>query len=87
MEITISLNAKLAKGIGKVAADRGRTISGLIQDYLMRVASSQKTAETNPRELDPLERSFQKFQFRFGPEPGDAKTCTNGTDASVFSVV
>jgi len=67
MKITISLDAKLVKDIGKVAADRGTTISGLIQDYLTRVVSSEKTPETRQRELDTLKRSFKKFHRRLGP--------------------
>jgi hypothetical protein len=67
MKIAISLNPKLAKDVGKVAADRGTTISGLIQDYLMTIASSQKTPETKQRELDALERSFKKLHVKLGP--------------------
>jgi hypothetical protein len=67
MKITISLNAKLAKEVGRVAADRGTTISGLMQNYLTGMASSQKSPETKQRELDALERSFKKFHRRLGP--------------------
>ena len=61
MKITISVDAKLAEDVGKVAADRATTIGGLIQDYLLTLASTQKTPETKQRELDALERSFKQF--------------------------
>jgi hypothetical protein len=64
MKVTISLDAKLAEDVGKVAADRGTTISGLIQDYLLILVSTQKTPETKQRELDALERSFKQFHHR-----------------------
>jgi len=61
MKITISLNEELVKQIKEVAADRGTTIGGLIQDYLLTLASTQKPPETKQRELDALERSFKQF--------------------------
>lgn len=67
MKITISLNDELVKEIKMIAADRGTTITGLVRDYVTKLASECKTPETKQRELEALERSFKKFHRTLGP--------------------
>lgn len=82
MKTTISLDGKLAKDIGKVAAERGTTISGLIQDYLTTLASSEKTPR--PSSANSMRWSAASnssiSSWTLATEPGSATTYTNGAD-------
>jgi hypothetical protein len=66
MNITLSLDEKLVKDLRKLAVDRDTTLTGLVREYLERLAAENATSGRKRREIEALERSFKQFQFRVG---------------------
>ena len=66
MNITLSLDDKLVKELRKLAIDRDTTLTGLVREYLKRLAAENATSGRKRREIEALERSFKQFQFRVG---------------------
>jgi hypothetical protein len=66
MNITLSLDDKLVKELRKVAIDRDTTLTGLVREYLEKLAAENATSGRKRREIEALERSFKQFQFRVG---------------------
>ncbi len=63
MNVTLSLDDERVKKIRKIAVDRDTTVTGMIRGYLETVAAEAAAAG---RERDALERSFERFKFKFG---------------------
>jgi hypothetical protein len=63
MNFTLSLDDERVKKIRKIAVDRDTTVTGMIRGYLETVAAEAAAAG---RERDALERSFERFKFKFG---------------------
>jgi hypothetical protein len=66
VNITLSLDDKLVKEIRKVAVERDTTLTGLVRDYLQKVADESAASGRRKREREALERSFAEFQFNLG---------------------
>ena len=66
MNITLSLDDDLVKEARKIAVENDTTLTGLIRDYLKRLAAENATSGRKRRERQALERSFERFQFRIG---------------------
>ncbi len=66
MNITLTLDDKLVKEVRKIAADRDTTLTGLVRAYLEQVAEENAKSGRRKRELEALERSFERFQFELG---------------------
>jgi hypothetical protein len=66
MNITLSLDDRLVKDIKKLAVDRDTTLTGLVRDYLEKLAAENATSGRKRREREALERSFKQFQFKIG---------------------
>jgi predicted transcriptional regulator len=66
MNVTLSLEDDLVKKVRKIAVDRDTTLTGMIRDYLERVAAEEAASGRKRREREALERSFVRFQFRVG---------------------
>ena len=66
MNITLTLDDKLVKEVRKIAADRDTTLTGLVRAYLEQVAEENARSGRKKRELEALERSFERFQFELG---------------------
>jgi hypothetical protein len=66
MNITLSLDEKLVKDLRKLAVDRDTTLTGLVREYLEKLAAENATSGRKRREIEALERSFKLFQFRVG---------------------
>lgn len=62
MNITLSLDEKLVKEVRKIAVDRDTTLTGLVREYLEKLAAESATTGRKRRELEALERSFEKYQ-------------------------
>lgn len=62
MNITLSLDEKLIKEVRKIAVDRDTTLTGLVREYLEKLAAESATTGRKRRELEALERSFEKYQ-------------------------
>jgi hypothetical protein len=66
MNITLSLDDKLVKDLRKLAVDKDTTLTGLVREYLEKLAAENATSGRKRRELEAAERSFKQFQFRVG---------------------
>jgi hypothetical protein len=66
MNITLTLDDKLVKEVRKIAADRDTTLTGLVRAYLEQIAEENAKSGRKKRELEALERSFERFQFELG---------------------
>ena len=66
MNITLTLDDKLVKEVRKIAADRDTTLTGLVREHLERLASENAKSGRKRRELEALEKSFERFQFNLG---------------------
>ena len=66
MNITLSLDDKLVKEIKKLAVDRDTTLTGLVREYLEKLAAENATSGRKRREMEALERSFKQYSFKMG---------------------
>ena len=66
MNITLSLPEDLVKKIRKIAVDRDTTLTGLVREYLLKMARLDSEVGRKRREREALERGFQQFQFNVG---------------------
>jgi hypothetical protein len=66
MNITLTLDDKLVKEVRKIAADRDTTLTGLVRAYLEQVAEENAKWGRKKRELEALEKSFERFQVKLG---------------------
>jgi hypothetical protein len=66
INITLSLDEDLVKEVRKIAVEQDTTLTGLVRDYLQKVAAGNSTSGRRRREREALERSFAKFQFKVG---------------------
>jgi hypothetical protein len=66
MNITLSLDEKIVKEVRKIAVERDTTLTGLVREYLEKLAAESAAAGRKRRELDALERTFQEFHFKMG---------------------
>ena len=66
MNVTLSLDDNLVKKVRKIAVDRNTTLTGMIREYLERVAAEDSASGRKRREREILERSFTQFQFKVG---------------------
>jgi len=66
MNITLSLDDKLVKELRKLAIDRDTTLTGLVREYLEKLAAENSASGRKRREIDALERSFKQFSFKVG---------------------
>jgi hypothetical protein len=66
MNITLTLEDKLVKEVRKIAADRDTTLTGLVREYLERLAEENAKSGRKRRELEALERSFELVKVTMG---------------------
>jgi hypothetical protein len=66
MNITLSLEDDLVKEVRKIAVEQDTTLTGLIRDYLEKLAAEHAASGRRRRERNALERSFDQFQFKVG---------------------
>jgi Family of unknown function (DUF6364) len=68
MNVTLSLDEKLVKDLKKLAVDRDTTLTGLVREYLEKLAAENATSGRKRREMEALERSFKQFhrKLEFG---------------------
>ena len=62
MNITLSLDDDLVKEVRKIAVERDTTLTGLVRAYLQELAAEQAKSGRKRRELEALERSFERLQ-------------------------
>ena len=66
MNVTLSLDDDLVKKIRKIAVERDTTLTGMIRDYLEKVAAEDAASGRKRREREALERSFERYRFNVG---------------------
>jgi hypothetical protein len=66
MNITLSLDDKLVKEVRKIAVERDTTLTGLVRDYLEKLASENAASGRKRREHEALQRSFEEFPLKIG---------------------
>jgi hypothetical protein len=66
MNITLSLDEKLVKELRKIAVDRDTTLTGMVRDYLEKVAADNSATGKKRRQREALERTFERLQFNIG---------------------
>ena len=66
MNLTLSLDDELIKKVRKIAVERDTTLTGMVRDYLEKVAAEDAGSGRRRREREALERSFERFQFKVG---------------------
>ena len=66
MNITLSLDDELVKKVRKIAVERDTTLTGMVRDYLEKIAVEDAASGRRRRECEALERSFERFRFKVG---------------------
>ena len=66
MNVPLSLDDKLVKEVRKIAVENDTTLTGLIRAHLEQLAAEHASSGRKRREMEALERSFEKFQIRVG---------------------
>lgn len=66
MNVTLSLDHELVKKVRKLAVERDTTLTGLIREYLEKLAAEDAALGRRRRERQALESSFQQFHFKVG---------------------
>jgi predicted transcriptional regulator len=66
MNITLSLEDQLVKRVRKIAVERDTTLTGMVRDYLEKVAAEDTASGRKRREREALEHSFERFRFKVG---------------------
>jgi hypothetical protein len=66
MKVTLSLDRKLVWQVRRIAAEQGTTLTGLVREYLEKLAAHNASAGQKRRNLEALERSFEKIHLRMG---------------------
>lgn len=66
MNITLSLDTALVKKLRKIAVERDTTLTGMVRDYLEKVAAEESASGRRRREREALERTFEQVQFTLG---------------------
>ena len=66
MNLTLSLDDKLVKKARKIAVERDTTLTGMVRDYLEKLAAEGAASGRRRREREALERSFESFRFKVG---------------------
>ena len=66
MNLTLSLEDELIKKVRKIAVERDTTLTGMVRDYLEKLAAENAASGRRRREREALELSFKSFRFKVG---------------------
>ena len=66
MNLTLSLDDELVKTARKIAVERDTTLTGMVREYLEKLAAEEAATGRKRRDREALERSFERFQFKVG---------------------
>jgi len=66
VNVTLTIDDELVKKARKIAVERDTTLTGLIRDYLEKLAAEDAATGRRRREREALERSFERFRFKVG---------------------
>ena len=66
MNVSLTLDDDLARKVMKIAFDQDTTLTGLVRDYLQRLAAEDAATGRKLREREALQQSFEHFRFSVG---------------------
>jgi hypothetical protein len=66
MKLTLFLDDELIRTVRKIAVERDTTLTGIVRDYLEKLAAEDAASGRRLREREALERSFDVFRFMVG---------------------
>lgn len=68
MNVTLSPDDDLVKKVRKTAVDRDTTLTGMIREYLEKVAAEDAAAEAERKRLaiEKLQEGFKRYEFKLG---------------------
>ena len=66
MNITLSLEDELVREVRKIAVERDTTLTGLVRAYLQQLAAENAASGRKRREMETLDRTFERFQLKVG---------------------
>ena len=66
MNITLWLDEKIVKEVRKIAVERATTLTGLVREYLERLAAEAAATGPKRREQEALKRTFREFHLKMG---------------------
>jgi Family of unknown function (DUF6364) len=66
MNVTLTLDDKLVKEVRKIAVDRDTTLTGLVREYLEKLAAEKANSGEKRRQIEALEQTFKKYRFTMG---------------------
>jgi hypothetical protein len=63
VNVRLTLDDALVRRVRKLAAKRGQTLAGMVQDYLEQAVAQGSAIGGRRRQREKLERSFEKYKF------------------------
>lgn len=66
MKVTLSLDDRLIEKVRKIAIEQDTSLTGMVRDYLEKLAADATASGRKRRERADLEKSFERFQFKIG---------------------
>jgi hypothetical protein len=66
VNLTLSIDDELIKKVRKIAVERDTTLTGIVRDYLEKLAAEDAAFGRKRRERETLERSFERLRFKVG---------------------
>jgi alpha-galactosidase len=66
MNVTMTLDDDLVKKVRKVAVERDTTLTGLVREYLEKVAAEHAASGRKKREREALDCSFEVVRINSG---------------------
>jgi len=70
MNVTLSLNDDPVRKVRKLAVERDTTLTGLLREYLEKLAAEDDAFGRKQREREALEQSFKDLEFWVGKHDG-----------------
>jgi hypothetical protein len=64
--ITLAIDDNLVREVRKIALDRDTTLTGLVREYLKKLAAENAQSDERRRAREKLEESFKRFEFPVG---------------------
>jgi hypothetical protein len=56
----------MVKEVRKIAVERNTTLTGLVREYLQRLAAENTEGDRQKRQLEALERNFKTIKLNIG---------------------
>jgi predicted transcriptional regulator len=64
--ITLAIDDNLVREVRKIALDRDTTLTGLVREYLEKLAAENAQSDEKRRAMEKLEESFKRFEVHVG---------------------